>query len=45
MTCAEPGCEGTIVDGYCDVCGTAPAVGTQAPAAATGAQPAATRPQ
>lgn len=25
MTCAEPGCSGTVVDGYCDVCGTAPA--------------------
>jgi serine/threonine-protein kinase PknG len=25
MSCAEPGCDGTIVDGYCDVCGTAPA--------------------
>ncbi|MCW2555593.1 MAG: protein kinase family protein [Mycobacterium sp.] len=24
MTCAEPGCGGTVVDGYCDVCGTAP---------------------
>jgi serine/threonine-protein kinase PknG len=25
MKCAEPGCGGTVVDGYCDVCGTAPA--------------------
>ncbi|MFV0461632.1 MAG: tetratricopeptide repeat protein [Nostocoides sp.] len=25
MTCTQPGCSGTIVDGYCDVCG-APAV-------------------
>jgi serine/threonine-protein kinase PknG len=24
MTCAEPGCGGTVVDGYCDRCGTAP---------------------
>jgi len=24
MKCAEPGCGGTIVGGYCDVCGTAP---------------------
>src|SRR6201999_4304860 len=24
MKCAEPGCGGTVVDGYCDVCGTAP---------------------
>jgi serine/threonine-protein kinase PknG len=31
MKCAEPGCGGTVVDGYCDVCGTAPApAGTQA---------------
>ena len=27
MTCAEPGCAGTVVDGYCDLCGTAPATG------------------
>ena len=27
MTCAEPGCGGTVVDGYCDLCGTAPATG------------------
>ncbi|MCM6773099.1 serine/threonine-protein kinase PknG [Nocardia sp. CDC159] len=25
MTCGEPGCGGTIVDGYCEICGTAPA--------------------
>lgn len=25
MTCVEPGCQGTVIDGYCDVCGTAPA--------------------
>ena len=24
MTCTEPGCTGTVVAGYCDVCGTAP---------------------
>ena len=24
--CAEPGCGGTIVDGYCDTCGTAPSL-------------------
>ncbi len=23
MTCTQPGCTGTIVDGYCDVCGMA----------------------
>ncbi|MFD8101485.1 tetratricopeptide repeat protein [Nocardia fluminea] len=26
--CGEPGCGGTIVDGYCDTCGTAPATVT-----------------
>lgn len=25
MKCTEPGCGGTILDGYCDTCGTAPA--------------------
>jgi serine/threonine-protein kinase PknG len=29
MTCAEPGCDGTVVADYCDLCGTAPA--TSAP--------------
>jgi len=24
MTCVESGCTGTVVDGYCDICGTAP---------------------
>ncbi|MFI5776895.1 tetratricopeptide repeat protein [Nocardia sp. NPDC051570] len=32
MTCGEPGCGGTIVDGYCDICGTA--ASTESPAAA-----------
>ena len=27
MKCQQPGCTGTIVDGYCDVCGMAPADG------------------
>ena len=27
MTCEQPGCTGTIVDGYCDVCGMAPRAG------------------
>ena len=26
-TCAQPGCTGTVVDGYCDVCGMPPAAG------------------
>ncbi len=41
MKCAQPGCGGTVVDGYCDVCGLAP-VGTAASVAAapaTGDEP------
>ena len=38
MACAEPGCAGTVVAGYCDICGTAPA--THAPQSL----PAATQP-
>ena len=37
MTCTEPGCGGTIVGGYCDVCGTAPAPEASQPAARTAA--------
>ncbi|MEO9325016.1 tetratricopeptide repeat protein [Nocardioides sp. C4-1] len=40
MTCTQPGCTGTISDGYCDVCGMAPAPGTT-PTAAPGAPAAA----
>ncbi|MGI3785339.1 MAG: tetratricopeptide repeat protein, partial [Janthinobacterium lividum] len=30
MTCTQPGCTGTIVDGYCDVCGSpAPAAASE----------------
>ncbi len=37
--CTQPGCGGTIQDGYCDVCGLAPAV-TAAPVPPAGwAQP------
>jgi serine/threonine-protein kinase PknG len=32
MRCEQPGCTGTIVDGYCDVCGMAPVAGVAAPA-------------
>ncbi|NHA68893.1 serine/threonine-protein kinase [Phycicoccus flavus] len=34
-TCTQPGCTGSVVDGYCDVCGMAatPASGSPAPAA------------
>src|SRR3954462_1929512 len=31
MRCAEPGCGGTVVDGYCDVCGVAPAPAASQP--------------
>jgi serine/threonine-protein kinase PknG len=34
MNCARKGCTGTIVDGYCDMCGMAPARPAAAPAAA-----------
>ncbi|MGI5950260.1 MAG: tetratricopeptide repeat protein [Brooklawnia sp.] len=47
MKCNQPGCQGTIVDGYCDYCGMPPAPGATAPAAASPrspASPAAPRP-
>ena len=40
MNCAEPGCGGTIVDGYCDVCGTAPTPPDSAPQAVSQASSA-----
>lgn len=33
--CTQPGCTGSIVDGYCDVCGMPGAGGTSTPAAAS----------
>ncbi len=37
MKCTQPGCPGTIVDGYCDVCGSpGPAEGSAVPAVAVG---------
>lgn len=39
MTCAEPGCTGTVVDGYCDVCGTAPTSSASPPGPATSPTP------
>ncbi len=36
MKCQQPGCTGTIVDGYCDVCGMAPAEGGGAIAGSPG---------
>src|ERR1700754_4814720 len=35
MKCAEPGCGGIITDGYCDLCGTAPATSSPTQATAT----------
>ena len=35
MTCAQPGCTGQIVDGYCDLCGMAPASAVAAAAPAS----------
>ena len=44
--CSQPGCSGTIADGYCDVCGTpgfaSTGSGGSAPAAAAPAPPSAT---
>jgi serine/threonine-protein kinase PknG len=40
MNCAQPGCAGEIVDGYCDLCGMAPAPdATSPPAPAAGRSP------
>ncbi len=36
VTCQQPGCTGTVVDGYCDVCGMAPAEGAGASSASPG---------
>ena len=33
MNCSQPGCTGEIVDGYCDLCGMAPARAAATPAA------------
>jgi serine/threonine-protein kinase PknG len=40
--CTQPGCTGTILDGYCDVCGMAAPAG--APSASLGPAPAAAAP-
>ena len=37
--CRRPGCAGTIQDGYCDVCGLAPAGGAPPLVPATGPAP------
>ena len=37
MKCTQPGCPGTIVDGYCDVCGSpGPAEASAAPSRVSG---------
>src|SRR5262245_35293036 len=41
MKCGRDGCDGEIVDGYCDVCGMAPVPGPRPPAGATVAPDAA----
>jgi serine/threonine-protein kinase PknG len=41
LACTQPGCGGTIQDGYCDVCGLAPAPAPAAPAAGWGPAPGA----
>ena len=43
MRCTQPGCTGTIVDGYCDVCGMAAAVPPSAAAQRRPASPASRR--
>jgi serine/threonine-protein kinase PknG len=37
IACTQPGCTGTIVDGYCDVCGSPAPAGAISPSAVTGA--------
>ncbi|TDD59784.1 serine/threonine protein kinase [Kribbella antibiotica] len=37
IACTEPGCTGTIVDGYCDVCGAPAPAGAVSPSAVVGA--------
>jgi serine/threonine-protein kinase PknG len=39
MKCAEPGCGGLVVDGYCELCGTAPTTGTPTQGLATSLTP------
>jgi hypothetical protein len=38
--CMQPGCNGTIIDGYCDVCGSPASAGPLVPASASAASPA-----
>ncbi|MGA8258023.1 MAG: serine/threonine protein kinase, partial [Nocardioides sp.] len=41
MTCTQPGCTGSITDGYCDLCGMAAAPGVSAAAASPASVPVA----
>ncbi|WP_341927968.1 tetratricopeptide repeat protein [Nocardioides psychrotolerans] len=43
-TCTQPGCTGTIADGYCDVCGMAAAPGAAAASAASAPSTASSSP-
>ena len=45
MTCLESGCSGTVVDGYCDVCGTAPTAGPPSKGVPTSTAPMASTPR
>src|SRR4029453_8268199 len=40
QACAQPGCVGMVVDGYCDVCGSPAAAVPFVPAAASAVSPA-----
>ncbi|WP_205473133.1 serine/threonine-protein kinase [Nocardioides sp. SYSU D00038] len=45
QACTQPGCSGTIQDGYCDVCGMAAAPGSGAPSATPAAAAGAAAPR
>ncbi|MDE9365188.1 tetratricopeptide repeat protein [Luteipulveratus sp. YIM 133132] len=40
IACSQPGCTGSILDGYCDVCGSPPDAVAAAPAASAASGPA-----
>ncbi len=40
IACTQPGCTGSIVDGYCDICGSPATASPAAPATASSAAPA-----
>ncbi|MFC5266528.1 tetratricopeptide repeat protein [Kribbella qitaiheensis] len=42
IACTQPGCSGTIMDGYCDVCGSPAPAGAVSPSAVAGAPEVAT---